>query len=207
MSVKILHLINGEFYAGAERVQDLLATNLPAFGYHCDFVCLKSGRFISSRRSTASSVYLLEMKSKCDFSIISKLVKIIRDGQYKIVHTHTARSALIGRIACTRSIKSMVHHLHSPTKDDTENKFRNYINAIIERFSLHRVSKIIPVSESLGRYALECGFDKSKIHVIPNGVPVGNIQTPWEKLPGPWVLGVVALFRPRKGLEILFNAA
>ena len=29
-ATKVLHLINGEFYAGAERVQDLLALRLPA---------------------------------------------------------------------------------------------------------------------------------------------------------------------------------
>ena len=30
---RVLHLINGEHYSGAERVQDLLAIRLPEFGF------------------------------------------------------------------------------------------------------------------------------------------------------------------------------
>ena len=32
----VLHVINGEHYAGAERVQDLLAKRLPEFGFRAD---------------------------------------------------------------------------------------------------------------------------------------------------------------------------
>ena len=36
--VKILHIINGEFFSGAERVQDVLALSLPDYGYEVGFV-------------------------------------------------------------------------------------------------------------------------------------------------------------------------
>lgn len=203
---KILHIINGEFYSGAERVQDLLAINLPDYGYHCDFVCLKPGKFLESRRAKDSQVFPLLMTSRFDFSIISRLVSLIKSGNYKIVHTHTARSALIGRIACFLAGVPMVHHLHSPTKADTENKVRNFVNVVIEKVSLAKIARIIPVSESLGRYARACGFPADKITVVPNGVPVASEQQAWKKLDGPWILGVVALFRPRKGIEVLLKA-
>ena len=49
MTSKALHIINGDYYAGAERVQDLLALNLPNMGYEIGFVCLKKGLFPEKR--------------------------------------------------------------------------------------------------------------------------------------------------------------
>lgn len=203
MAVKVLHLINGEFYSGAERVQDLLALNLPSHGVQCDFACLKPGKFIDSRKSINAKIYPVYMQSKFDFSIVSRLVRLIKDENYQVIHTHTARSALIGRFVSWLAHVPMVHHLHSPTRSDTENKLRNALNVLIERFSLSHVARVIPVSNSLGKYATSCGFPAGKITVIPNGVPIGKQFTSWEKKNGPWVIGTVALFRPRKGLEVL----
>ncbi len=47
----ILHLVNGEYYAGAERVQDLLALQLPDLGFEVEFACLKDGIFADKRQS------------------------------------------------------------------------------------------------------------------------------------------------------------
>ncbi len=51
-TTRVLHVINGEHYSGAERVQDLLATTLPEFGYDVAFACVKPGSF---RRQSAES--------------------------------------------------------------------------------------------------------------------------------------------------------
>ena len=52
-SLRVLHVINGEHYSGAERVQDLLACELPRFGYEAGFACLKPGAFAATRRRIA----------------------------------------------------------------------------------------------------------------------------------------------------------
>ncbi len=49
--VRVLHLINGEHYSGAERVQDQLALNLGRYGYAVGFGCLKPGRFDQARQA------------------------------------------------------------------------------------------------------------------------------------------------------------
>ena len=46
----VLHIINGEHYAGAERVQDLLGQQLGNFGYRAGFACLKRGQFAAMRK-------------------------------------------------------------------------------------------------------------------------------------------------------------
>ena len=50
--IKVLHIINGEFFSGAERVQDLLALCLPDYGCEVSFVCLKPDKFSVNRGSS-----------------------------------------------------------------------------------------------------------------------------------------------------------
>src|SRR5215213_8332590 len=50
-SIFALHLVNGEHYSGAERVQDLLARQLPRYGCEVGFACVKPRRFPSARET------------------------------------------------------------------------------------------------------------------------------------------------------------
>src|SRR4051794_18804302 len=65
-TTRVLHVINGEYYAGAERVQDLLALQLPEFGYDVGFACVKPDRFPHQRRSQAAPLANLSMRSRFD---------------------------------------------------------------------------------------------------------------------------------------------
>jgi len=76
----------------------------------------------------------------------------------------------------------------------------------MERWSLCGGSGWIAVSESLGRHMEKAGWDRSRISVVPNGVP--RMATLLSRTPplGRWTIGTVALFRPRKGTEVLLEA-
>ena len=63
---KVLHLINGEFYSGAERVQDLLAEGLPEFGFDAWLACVKPDRFMSRCACDKSRVLDFPMRSRFD---------------------------------------------------------------------------------------------------------------------------------------------
>jgi glycosyltransferase involved in cell wall biosynthesis len=203
---KILHIINGEFFAGAERVQDLLALRLSDHGYECGFVCLKEGVFDKSRKSKVP-VHIIPMQTKFDFSIVSRIAKIVTEGGYSAVHAHTPRSALIGRFVAMKTGVPFFYHVHSPASRDTENSFRNVLNSAMERmFIFPACQRLIPVSYSLKNYLLEKGVNSQRVVVIPNGVPVVRESPIWQAPVGAWTIGTVALFRPRKGLEILLQA-
>ena len=55
--VRVLHVINGEHYSGAERVQDLLALDLRQFGFDVGFACLKPGRFAAMRVAQQAPIF------------------------------------------------------------------------------------------------------------------------------------------------------
>ncbi len=170
----VLHFINGEHYAGAERVQDLLGQQLPTFGYRAAFACLKPGQFAAMRKGDAP-LYEAAMQGRTDFSPIKRLTAIVHSEGYRIIHTHTARSALIGAAVSWRTGVPMVHHVHSLTTCDTTHRLRNWMNCFAERIVLRRAKAIIAVSEAVGRYVREQGFG---VHVVPNGVPARKAVPP-----------------------------
>jgi glycosyltransferase involved in cell wall biosynthesis len=205
-TVKVLQLINGEFYSGAERVQDLLALNLEGLGFEVGFACVKPGRFPSERASKSASLHLVQMRSRFDLRCVKLVAQLVRQNRYQLIHTHSPRAALIGNLAARLVRVPMVHHVHSPTSRDTESALRNNINSFIERMSLIGVSRLIPVSRSLETHLNLQSFEAKKICMVANGVPTPG-PLPSRPVPqGEWVIGSVALFRPRKGLETLLQA-
>jgi glycosyltransferase involved in cell wall biosynthesis len=100
----------------------------------------------------------------------------------------------------------MVHHVHSPTSRDSTRRLSNWMNAATEHCSLIGVKAAIGVSQAMGRYAMDLGVSRERVWVVPNGVPSRN-DIPERTAPTKfWTVGTVALFRPRKGLEILLDA-
>ena len=204
--VKILHLVNGDLYAGAEQVQDLMALGMGAFGYELAFACLKPGRFATDRRSQQTTLLNTPMRSKFDLSPVRRVVQVIREGAYRLLHTHSPRAATIGCLSSALAGVPMVHHLHSPAGAEYKQQWRNQFNALVERLSLVRAARIIAVSHSVADHARQSGLAAERISVVHNGVP---IQGPLPDRLAPqstWTLGVAALFRPRKGLEVLIDA-
>ena len=97
----------------------------------------------------------------------------------------------------------LVHHVHSPTTCDTTDRVRNWINCLAERIVLRRATALIAVSEAVGSYVREQGLG---VFVVPNGVPPRRAVPARNPAKADWTLGVIALFRPRKGLEVLLQA-
>ncbi len=203
---RVLHVINGEHYAGAERVQDLLAMSLPEFGYEVGFACLKPGKFPFQRKATDTPLYQPKMKSKFDLRAARALADIAKIGGYDFLHAHTARSLLVARIAAKIANKPLVYHVHSPTVNDSTRWFTNRMNAWLERISLTGISQMICVSNSLVKHMETQGYNPALLNVVPNGVPCHGDLTPREPPKDKWILGTVALFRPRKGIEVLIDA-
>ena len=242
--VRVLHLINGEDYAGAERVQDHLALRLPEEGFEVGFACLKPRRFAAMRRAVDAPLYEFPMRSKLDGSPVRRLARLLRDEGYALVHTHTPRTALVGCLAARLARLPLVHHVHCQTAVEVGGRrWQDKANQVLERWTTRGAARIVAVSASLYRYLLRHGYSREKLRLVPNGVPTCTSEVAafaaghsddrsriWQAegrgLPeGPaqgrglpedatqttglrniWTIGAIALFRPRKGLEVLLDA-
>lgn len=206
VKARVLHVINGEDFSGAERIQDLLAQRLPDYGYEVGFVCVKPDRFDSNREAKDAPLVDVPMRHKFDLHPARQISRMVRDENYALLHSHTPRSLLIARLAARRTGTPLVHHVQCPAAADSTHTLRNRVNAWVERTCLRGVSAVLPVSQSLSEYMISQGVPREKLTVIPNAVrPFGHLP---DKSPptGVWTIGICAMFRPRKGVDVLFRA-
>lgn len=203
-NVRVLHLINGEHFAGAERVQDLLAIGLPDRGFDVEFACLKRGSFADCRKSV-TAIHFTEMKSRFDLTVSHRIQRIVEDNGIAVIHAHTPRSAMIASRVAKRTGIPFVYHVHSPTSRDSTRRIINWLNQRVEKQAIRSAQALITVSGSLKQHIERMGAAPGKVHVVRNGVANREIM---DRLPpkSPWMLGTIALFRPRKGTEVLLHA-
>lgn len=203
--MRVLHVITGEHYAGAERVQDLLALRLPELGFEVAFACVKPGVFAQVRMCQQAALYRFPMRWRGDLRPAWAIARLVRREGFSLIHSHTVRTAMIGWLVAALSGVPMVYHVHSPTARNTTQRWLNRVAAMVERMSLGGAAHLITVSESLRQHMLAQGVAAERITVVPNGVPaIGHVVR--RVSAGVWRLGTVALFRPRKGLEVLLEA-
>jgi hypothetical protein len=100
-TIRALHLVNGEHYSGAERVQDLLARQLPQLGCEVGFVCVKPRRFPAAREAKEAPLVEMPMRGRFDLRAVKRIVRLIHSERYDLIHAHTPRTALIGRLAAS----------------------------------------------------------------------------------------------------------
>ncbi len=206
-SLSVLHLINGEHFSGAERVQQLLGKRLPSCGVATDFACLKPGKFVEFCDLPPDSVFSVHMRKRFDLGVVERICNLVRASQYDLLHAHTPRSAMIAARVSQKLGTPWVYHVHSPTSRDSSRLWINRINDWVERWSLRNCSKIITVSRSLRRELIKRRISRHRIVCIPNGVPaITPIDLSAKIGSEAWNLGMIALFRPRKGLEVLLDA-
>jgi glycosyltransferase involved in cell wall biosynthesis len=203
--VRVLHVINGEHYAGAERVQDQLALRLPQWGYEVGFACVKPVKFPELRVSQSVPLVNLPMRSRFDLRPAARLARHVRRERYALIHTHSPRAALVGCIAARLTGVPMVHHMHGQTSTEVGRRWLSRLSAAIERATVRRAATIA-VSASLYRHLRATGYAKRPVHLVPNGVPRRGELSFVSTQRNEWTVGTVAMFRPRKGIEVLLEA-
>lgn len=205
-AARVVHVINGEHYSGAERVQDGLALILPQYGFEVQFACLKPGRFPKVRRAQEAPLESLPMGHRWDIGIASQVVALVKKTSSDLLDAHTPRAAIITARAARACGLPWVYHAHSPTLWDSRHWIKNIVVALADWWAVRKANHVIAVSESLKRYWQRLGISPEKITVVHNGVTSWPILAKRPEPSGTWTIGTVALFRPRKGIEVLLRA-
>jgi len=201
---KVVHVINGEYYAGAERVQEHLLRGTSAKAdFDCRVVLYKDGVF-PQKSGLADTLSFFELFGFRPF----KLAGYLRDQSPDVVHCHSPITLLLTVLALilSRTQPVLVFHVHSPTIEDTESRIKNLIKYVLERFAvLVGKPKVIGVSESVierSRYL----SGRAGVYVVDNGVPVAEARARVATAEPPVVVTFAGLIRPRKGFDVVLKA-
>jgi len=216
--LKVLHLVNGDRFGGAERVQELLLKWLDRDLYEPSCLYLKKGRF--SRR-LQKEAYLSESNLSYTPLMPGKLFRKALKLDVDIVHSHTVRSNVLGVLLKLFSRAPLVIHAHSWPREELPAGFKSRVNHLLNGLALGAADLVIAVSDDLREKLLSHGISDSKIKVIKNGldleeIPDSNFREGRGYLMDQLRNGVLgydvtiiattALFREVKGTEDLLEA-
>ncbi len=147
------------------------------------------------------------MSSRLDWRAIDRVCQLAKETESCLLHAHTPRTALVAAFAAHRLRLPWVYHVHSPAARDSTRGLVNRINDWVERFSIASCDLLITVSRSLRREMLRRGVSRQRLVCIANGVSaIEPIDPQARGAHRTWRLGLIALMRPRKGVEVALDA-
>ncbi|MFE6283373.1 glycosyltransferase [Streptomyces sp. NPDC057877] len=213
--MKALHIITGLGVGGAEQQLRLLLRHLPV---HSDVVTLTNpGPVADGLEADGVRVVHLGMAGNRDLSALPRLVRIIRDGGYDLVHTHLYRACLYGRLAARiAGVRAIVATEHSLGDSQVEGRpLTAGVRALYlagERVGRTTVAVSPTVADRLRRW----GVPAPRIEVVPNGIdlarfrfdPVGRLRTR-QRLGLPdtaYVVGGIGRLTAGKRFDVLVRA-
>lgn len=226
--IKVLHIITRMIVGGAQENTLLSVEGLDKMPEY-DVVLLsgidkgREGELLSRARKTTNLIILPELGRAIhpfnDIVAFWKLYKLIKQGGYHIVHTHSSKAGVLGRIAAwLAGTPLIVHTLHSLVFHDYQPWIINRTWRVVKKICAPITDHFISVSQIIVNKAIAAGVDKpEKFTTIYSGMELDwflnaefdskavrrEFGIPEDAL----VVGKVARLFPLKGHNELMDAA
>ena len=99
-----------------------------------------------------------------DFISLRKLEKILRDQKPDIVHTHSGKAGILGRLAANRAgIPVILHHIHGPSFGPFQGALANFIFTAAERHAARVTDHFFCSADAMTRLYLAAGIGKPEM--------------------------------------------
>jgi len=215
--LKVLHIIGGGEFGGAERHILNLSGALDTKAVEITVCCLFNEPFAEIAASAGIRCLALPMRHKADFGVAGKLAALIRNNGFELVHTHGVRANLLGRLASRQAGKrKVITTVHSLLEKDYPGFFYRLGNSLAERLTRSLTDHFITVSGELKEKLVSQGVPEEKITVIYNGIVIeefnparkaGNTRRKYGLDASAPLVGIVARLHPVKGHRFFLEAA
>jgi glycosyltransferase involved in cell wall biosynthesis len=153
-----------------------------------------------------------------DFLALRKLEKIFRAQKPDIVHTHSGKAGILGRLAARRAgVPIIIHTIHGPSFGNFQNGFSNFIFRSAEKYAAHATTHFVVVADAMKNQYLAAGIGKpGQYSKIFSGFPLEPFLAAKNDLelrrklgiaPDDFVIGKIARLFKLKGHDDLFAVA
>lgn len=179
--IKVLHVIT-KFTTGAGGNTLLSAAGMNGDVYEMWVAARPGGECFAAAEAagvrTVAVRHLAEtIRPVKDFRAYRTLVRLIRQERFTVVHTHTAKAGLIGRLAARRCrIPVVVHTFHAFPFHDFMSRRKQRVYALLERFAGRFTHAFIAVAPQVARTAVaERLAPPGRVWVVPSAVALAHI--------------------------------
>jgi glycosyltransferase involved in cell wall biosynthesis len=153
-----------------------------------------------------------------DFLALRRLEKIFREQKPDIVHTHSGKAGVLGRLAAKRAgVPVVIHTIHGPSFGAFQNGLSNLIFRAAERHAARATDHFIVVADAMKDQYFAAGIGRPDQYTkIFSGFPLGPLLAAKNDpelrkrlgiAPDDFVVGKVARLFKLKGHDDLFAIA
>ncbi|MBI4835551.1 MAG: glycosyltransferase family 4 protein [Planctomycetes bacterium] len=226
---RVLHIITRLILGGAQEDTLLLVNGLqkkpqyqiylatgPAIGPEGELVTRAKGYKINL-------LFIPELRRNIcpirDFIAFIKIYRLISNMRPDIVHTHSSKAGILGRLAAKMAgVKTIVHSIYGLPFHPFQNKLVNLFYILAERFCAPFTTKLISIADAMTRQSLAAGVGRrEQFETIRSGIELENflgepdrtdeLRTKYGIAETDKVIGTVARLFPLKGHEFLLEIA
>jgi len=150
---RVLHIITRSDWAGGQKVLYTLVYGLKKFypnEFEIEVACgPENGMLIPELEKIGIKVHIVrnlvrEISPIKDIKAFFELRKLIKSGNYDIVHLHSSKAGLLGRIAAkTAGVKKVIYTVHGWWGIEQYNGLKRKILIFAERFTSKFCDKIV----------------------------------------------------------------
>jgi len=225
--IRVAHLIAGIGTGGTGENTLFTIEGLDKKKYHIDLVVGEELRKDILKRISNKKINLIQIRPfgarhsfLYDPILLLKLIGLFKRGRYDIVHTHSTKSGILGRIAARiAGVPIIIHGLHVNALEVFDSKFINVTTILLEKITGKFTDAHISVSEVVSKKYLEYGIGKRiKYFTVRSGLEINkffdakeNVNNQQKRqelgLSGKcFIIGNVGRLETSKGHHFLFQA-
>lgn len=225
--IKVAHIIARMVTGGADENTLFTMEGLDKNKYEVDLIT--GEKFDESilnkvKNNHFDIIQIKGLKWKLNFLhdpiVLLKLIKLLKKKRYDIVHTHTTKAGILGRVAARiAGAPIIVHGLHGSTFEAFDSGLLNWLLFLFERLTGRFTDAYISVSGVLSEKYIERGIGKKEnYHTIYSGMELKKFYGARGKIDcrkkrrelgidlEDFVIGNVARLETRKGHQFLIDA-
>ena len=173
---RIAHIITQAFpFAGAQRNTLITVIGL-SDAFVVALVAGNEGPLLDYAREGGVYTKVIQMTNAIqpwqDLVSLFRIIKFLRRGRFDIVHTHSTKAGVLGRMAAWLSgVRIIIHTVHTTSFLQGDNRLRNWILLVLERICAKFTTKLIAVGRIVRDEIVSFHVAKfEKVVVIYSGI-------------------------------------
>ncbi len=214
--MKVLHLIGGGDIGGA-KVHVLSLVKELQKNIKVKIVAFRPGVFADEAKQKGIDIEVV--KTGSIISDVIKVTRIIKDGNFQILHSHGSKANMVATIVKIFYKIPVVTTVHSDYRLDYMGSFfRTYTLGLINRVALRFIDYYIAVSSNFKEMLISRNFNPDKIFILYNGTDFSQPLKVYDKTEflrkyslsfddNDIIIGILARLDPVKGLDIFLKGA
>lgn len=175
--IRIAHIMGKWLGGGVESVVMNYYRNIDRNKVQFDFICDEDSKYIPTDEieSLGGKVILIPPYQKT-FKYHKELKKVLKEGNYKIVHSHISTMSFFSLWAA-KSAKVPVRIVHAHSTTNKQEKKKNLMKQVLKPFSKVFATDFFCCSELAGRWQFgDKDYDQGKVYLLNNAIDVDKFK-------------------------------